>query len=717
MNRQVVSKENYGLIDHFKAIAAILVIAIHTGPFTTYNEYADFLFTGIVARLAVPFFFIASGFLLFQKIQGEAAQDRATIRRYVARIATLYGLAILIYLPINVYAGYFSSDFTVYTLVKDILFDGTMYHLWYFPALITGVLITFFLYKRFSFPVMLVIAGLLYMIGLLGDSYYGLIEQSDLLHAIYTQMFMLFDYTRNGLFFAPIYLILGAWIAKRPLTGQTRRVMAFGFALSFVLMLIEGILVNQGKLPRHDSMYIFLVPSVYFLFSFLLLQKGRGGPYIRQLTTWIYILHPFAIVLVRGISKATGTSAILVENSFIHFVAVTLLAICISHVVVRFLARKKTKRATKQRAWAEIKVAHLKHNLEELKRLLPPASELMAVVKANAYGHGSPQIAKILDQIGVRHFAVAELEEGIALRKQGIKGEILILGYTSLKNVSELIHYKLTQTVISEEYAASLDECGKKLQVHIKIDTGMGRLGEAHDNIGKILRMYRHEHLQVTGSYSHLSVSDSLNHEDIAYTKEQIDRFHNVIRQVELEGINPGILHIQSSYGILNGVDEICGMSRAGIALFGLLSKEDDVVNRSIDLHPVLSLHARVTLVKTIQAGSAISYGRNYRTSKNSQIATVSIGYADGIPRRLSEAGGYVLVRGQRASIVGNVCMDQLMIDVTHIPGVKEGDVVTLIGQDGGETITAEQLASRCNTITNEIVSGIGSRVERVYVE
>jgi serine/alanine racemase len=278
-----------------------------------------------------------------------------------------------------------------------------------------------------------------------------------------------------------------------------------------------------------------------------------------------------------------------------------------------------------------------------------------------------------------------------------------------------LYGYHLTQTVTSADYAASINEYGRKIKIHIKIDTGMGRLGEIHHHTEQILSMYRQPNLQVSGTYSHLSVSDSHQENDIAYTHEQINRFYEVIGRLESEGINPGIQHIQSSYGILNYPDIKCGLARPGIALYGLLCKEEDRINTSICLRPVLSLKAKVTLVKTIRAGNYIGYGRNYVITQDSQIATVSIGYADGVPRALSDHGGYVLVKGQKAPITGKICMDQLMIDVTHIDGVKEGDTVTLIGQDGEETITAGQVASRCSTITNEIVSCIGNRVERIY--
>ncbi|UHA72677.1 serine racemase VanT catalytic subunit [Paenibacillus sp. 481] len=727
----VAAKNNYGLLDDFKIVAAMLVIAIHTGPLTSYNTYADFLLTGIFARLAVPFFFMASGFLLFQKLTGEISQDRLIVNRYARKITWLYLASMLLYVPLNVYAGYFTLDFSLLSTLKDILFNGTLYHLWYFPALILGVYLTYFLYKKLSFTTMFVLTGLLYLIGLLGDSYFGLVEQKGLLHAIYSNLFSLFDYTRNGLFFAPLFIVLGAWTAQRSQTSrnvQSATSSALFFALAVALLFVEGSLVQQLQLPRHDSMYVFLVPAVYYLFQFLLTQKGRGGSYVRQLSTWIYILHPLSIVVVRGVAKLSGLSAVLVANSLIHFVVVTLLSILFAGIVVYFISREITKPTPKHRAWVEVNLAHLRHNLVELQKILPADCKVMAVVKADAYGHGSIPVAKSLYDAGVRHFAVAECEEGITLRKHGIEGEIIVLGYTSPSRFRDLVRYDLTQTVISADYAGSLNESrrsgksgkfgkfGRKVNVHIKIDTGMGRLGETHANMEQIRWMYQQPHLHVTGTYSHLSVSDSHQADDMAYTRAQINRFYEVIGQLKYAGINPGTLHIQSSYGILNYPDLHCGLARPGIALYGLLSNEDDNINTQVRLRPVLSLKAKVTLVHSIKAETPIGYGRSYVPVEDSRIATVSIGYADGIPRALFEQGGNVLVRGQQANIAGNICMDQMMIDVTHIDGVQEGDTVTLIGQDGAEIITAGQVASRCNTITNEIVSGIGSRVERVYI-
>ncbi|GIO32650.1 MULTISPECIES: serine racemase VanT catalytic subunit [Paenibacillus] len=379
------------------------------------------------------------------------------------------------------------------------------------------------------------------------------------------------------------------------------------------------------------------------------------------------------------------------------------------------MARKKEAARLGDRAWAEVNLSNLSHNAAELQRVLPSKSRIMAVVKANAYGHGSIESARELSGAGVAHFAVAEIGEGIALRKHGIRGDILILGYTSPERAPELARYRLTQTVVSREYGEALNAYGAKLNVHVKIDTGMNRLGVPFPELDSMMACYRFSHLHVTGTFSHLSMSDSLGQAETRFTQQQLSRFELVIGQLREAGIDPGLVHIQSSYGILNYPEVCCDLVRPGIALYGLLSREGDEVRTKADLRPVLSLKAVVTQVKEVKAGDPVGYGRNFIPSQDIRIATVSIGYADGIPRSLSEHGGYVLIRGQRARIVGSICMDQLTVNVTSIEGVRQGDAVTLIGQDGAEKITAGQIAARCGTVANEILSRLGSRIERVY--
>lgn len=375
-----------------------------------------------------------------------------------------------------------------------------------------------------------------------------------------------------------------------------------------------------------------------------------------------------------------------------------------------------TRKPAMHRAWAEINLDHLEHNLKQFKKITRAGTQIMAVVKADAYGHGSVPISRRLNEAGVRSFAVAEIDEGIALRKKGIKGDILILGYTPLHRLQELRRYQLAQTVINADDAERLQAFGKKIKVHIKINTGMNRLGEHYKDMERIRSMYKHKNLQVMGTFSHLTSAEGHRKEDVDFTRLQLERFDSVVEQLTAEGIEPGITHIQSSYGILNYPEQRYGIVRPGIALYGILSQDNDHVHANVELRPVLALKATVTLVKGIHAGEPVGYNGCYTPSRDSKIATVSIGYADGIPRELSQNGGCVLIHGQRALIVGKICMDQLMVDVTAIAEVRQGDTATLIGQDGNESITAGEIAQRVGTITNEVVSALGSRVENVYL-
>lgn len=726
-------------IDGFKLVAALLVIAVHIGPLMTFSPEADFLLTGIIARLAVPFFFIASGYFFFRKIMNDYSNPGwKELHRYALKTGKLYGIAILIYIPLNLYTGYFTAEdgFSLAGLARDLVFNGTFYHLWYLPASILGMYITYGLYRSLSLKPMLTVASLLYVVGLLGDSYYGLTVSYDTLVRIYDGMFILFDYTRNGIFFTPLYFALGALAAQQAVRlandgrGLSFKANFAGFAVAMALLIAEGMELRGLEWPRHDSMYLFLAPAVYFLFRCLLMGKNwlgiskSAGLYMRQLSTWIYILHPSLIVVVRFAAKTMGLTEIFVTNSLFHYLAVSVLSAAASMLAVYAGARRRQRRNTEHsgrlavhRAWAEINLSNMRHNLSELKRVLPASYAIIAVVKANAYGHGSVRVSQYLNALGVKQFAVAEIDEAIALRKQGVKGAILILGYTSPSRAGELKRYKLTQTLVSKEYGRQLDACGKRLNVHVKIDTGMNRLGVKHDETDRLLDCYKLERLTVTGTFSHLSVSDSRQPEHVTFTHRQLQRFDHALSVIRAAGFDPGIVHMQSSYGILNYPSCEYDAARPGIALYGVMSNEDDALMSQVDLRPALSLKATVTQVKAVEAYSPVGYGHTYVPERDVRIATISIGYADGIPRELSEHGGYVLIRGQRAPIKGIICMDQMIVDVTHIEDAQQGDTATIIGQDGGELITAGQLAKRCGTLTNEILSRLGSRIVRVYTQ
>nr|WP_242069499.1 acyltransferase [Paenibacillus dendritiformis] len=228
----------------------MLVIAIHTGPLMSLSSYADFMLTGIAAHVAVPFFFIASGFLLFRRLTGEKVRDQGLLHRFIRRIGLLYAVSIMLYLPLNGYAGYFAEDFDFLSFLRDLVFNGTFYHLWYLPAVMLGTYITYFLYRTLPLQWMLAAAGLLYIAGLLGDSYYGVTEQLPVLRAAYAGMFTWFDYTRNGIFFAPLYIAIGAWTAARSVRLRSAAVGAGLLLLSLALLFLEGMALHAYGMPR-----------------------------------------------------------------------------------------------------------------------------------------------------------------------------------------------------------------------------------------------------------------------------------------------------------------------------------------------------------------------------------------------------------------------------------------------------------------------------------
>lgn len=349
----MTSKPNYGGLDLLKFLVAFLVIANHTSPFVSFSPQLDFLFSGVLTRIAVPIFFMSTGFFYFRKWTGDPLRDNKALYGYLKKIGKLYFTAILIYIPLNVYTGYFTKEFTLYSLLKDVVFDGTFYHLWYLPALMLGIMVTSFLYKKMPMPFVLAAAAFLYFIGLLGDSYYGLVAGTGI-SQMYDVMFHVFDYTRNGLFNAPVYLALGA-LAARKQTFQTNPIInGILFMVSLDLMLIEGIFLHYAGIPRHDSMYIFALPASYFLFQWAFSWKGKSNKRFREWRVWIYLLHPMAIVLVRGAAKTVHLERLLIMNSLLHFVAVCLVSIVMAAAAARIYGFPLKKRWRKLASPKEI---------------------------------------------------------------------------------------------------------------------------------------------------------------------------------------------------------------------------------------------------------------------------------------------------------------------------------------------------------------------------
>ncbi len=369
----------------------------------------------------------------------------------------------------------------------------------------------------------------------------------------------------------------------------------------------------------------------------------------------------------------------------------------------------------KGRAWIELNMEHLKHNMEQFRSLLPPDCDLMPAVKANAYGHGAVLVSKALQAQGVKSFCVASAAEGAMLRRNGITGDILVLSYTHPEQFDDLISYHLIQTVVDGDYARQLKRDGRRFTVHVGIDTGMHRLGERWDHMEEIVKIFRIPNLKVTGIYSHLCVSDGKDGRDRAYTLEQIHHFEYVAEELHRRGISGFKCHLQGSYGILN-YSELCfDYARAGIALYGILSGKNDKINASVELKPVLSLKARVESVKMLYQGESAGYGLTYSAGKNQKIGVLSIGYADGVPRSLSNRG-QVLCNGKPAPVIGRICMDQMLVDLSDIEQAAPGDEAVLIGKSGDLEIRAEDMAGWAGTISNEILSRMGERLERIAV-
>ena len=683
-----MSVKGFPALDRFRLLAAVLVVAIHTSPLASVSQAGDFLLTRLLARVAVPFFLMVSGHFLFRR-------GRRGMASFLKKTLLLYAVSILLYLPLNIYAGQINVDF-----LRRLFTDGTFYHLWYFPGLMLGIPIAYAL-KRLGAKAALLMAVLLYLIGLCGDSYYGFVSQVPALKEGYGLIFHIFTYTRNGLFYMPLFLLLG-WIGHQFPKG----VSIAGLLLSMAAMAGEAICLHRAGIPRHDSMYLLLPLVMVFLFSLLLnINKGEDKN-AREISSLMYLLHPWCIVLVRFVSSLTGLERLFIHNSLCHFASVLSLTLLASGLLRS--VRPRPVRTT-ARAWQELDMKALSHNVSAIRALLSPMQEIMAVVKDDAYGHGAVKVCRHLRKCGVRTFAVACVSEGIALRRAGIRGNILVLGYTMPEEAPSLRRYRLTQAVVDLNHGIALDACSIPIRVHLAIDTGMHRLGIPVGDRAAIQRLFELKRLKITGLFTHLCVADSLDERDQDYTSRQMEAFYSTVEYLRSAGFDPGAIHAQSSYGILNLPPQPCSYARPGLLLYGVLDLS--ATTTQIDLRPVLSIRARVAQVRRVPAGERAGYGLDFESSSDTTLAVVTIGYGDGLPRELPQRGGQALLHGRLCPMVGRMCMDQLFLDVTHIPEASPGDVVTIIGSDGCQTISAQDIAQQCGTIVNELFSQLKVRM------
>lgn len=369
------------------------------------------------------------------------------------------------------------------------------------------------------------------------------------------------------------------------------------------------------------------------------------------------------------------------------------------------------------RVYAQIDLDAIRHNVNEVRKKVGEHTKIMLVIKADGYGHGSVPVAQAL-QNQVDAFCVATIEEGILLRNRGITKTILILGYTAKEQYPQLISYGLSQTIFSYEMVESLSKLavamGKGAMIHIGIETGMNRIGfwDNEETIQVIKEIANLPAIHIEGIFTHFACADEQDKES---ANRQLERFKHFTRKVEQSGIHIPMKHISNSAAIIDLDYAHLDMVRSGIITYGLYPSQE-VHKESIHLKPAMELKSHVVYVKTVGVGEGISYGSTYVTTKETKVATISIGYADGYPRSLSSVGR-VLIRGRYAPILGRVCMDQMMVDVTDIDQVEIGDIVTLVGRDGNYSITAEEIAEHMNTINYEFICGLGRRVPRVYLE
>ncbi|MCI9446564.1 MAG: alanine racemase [Lachnospiraceae bacterium] len=374
---------------------------------------------------------------------------------------------------------------------------------------------------------------------------------------------------------------------------------------------------------------------------------------------------------------------------------------------------------TYSRVYAEIDLDAIVHNMKQMQQNISSGAKIMGVIKTDGYGHGAVPIGRELEKLDIIWgYATATAEEAKILRRNGMEKPILVLGATFPESYKALAEQGIRATVFSLRQAQALEqsagESGGKITVHVKIDTGLSRLGfqvgeEAADEIAQISAM---PHIVIEGMFTHFAKADA---RDKAMADRQMKEFSRMERMLAERGVRPPVLHCANSAAIIDMPEASMNVVRAGISLYGMWPS-DEVNQERVNLQPALSLKSQIIFLKELEAGRTISYGATYETKGRQRIATIPVGYGDGYPRSLSNKG-YVLVHGKRAPIRGRICMDQFMVDVTHIPEAREGDSVILVGRDGGESITMEEIGELSGRFNYEFACDLGKRIPRVYLK
>ena len=376
---------------------------------------------------------------------------------------------------------------------------------------------------------------------------------------------------------------------------------------------------------------------------------------------------------------------------------------------------------TLKRTWAEISLDNLEHNYHALRSQTPEGCKFLGVIKADAYGHGAVPVSGTLSELGCEYLAVSNLEEAVQLRRGGIRTSVLILGYTPPEYADTMVFMDLTQEIHSIDYARALEErlrgTNYILNVHLKLDTGMGRIGflayGAHSELAQLREFPKMTHLRAEGVFTHFSAADSRLPDDEAYTETQYARFQAALAELETYGIHPALRHCANSAVTILHPEYSLDMVRGGIALYGCAPDRDCA--GLLDLRPVMTLRTTIAQIRDVAAGTPISYGRTFTAPRDLRMAVLPVGYADGLPRSLSGKARFRL-HGADVPVIGRICMDMCMVDITNVADAKTGDELTLFGYDeDGQCVPVERLAEACGTISYELLCTLSKRIARLY--
>jgi serine/alanine racemase len=387
----------------------------------------------------------------------------------------------------------------------------------------------------------------------------------------------------------------------------------------------------------------------------------------------------------------------------------------------KIYSKKEELKTNRLRCWLEVNLSNLKNNIESIRSIISEEMDIISVVKANSYGLGSLNISKYLSSIGIKYFAVATLQEALDLRIKGkVPGEIIILSWTPVSEKDTLIKYNLTQTLIDYDYAKKLNDEPGIVKCHIKVDTGMNRFGHKIKDVEIFKKMYELKNLNILGIFSHLCRVREFEEEADDYTKMQIENFDYIIEQLEKEGINVGIKHIMNSFGILRFNENKYSMVRPGLLMYGVSPDPDnEEISKLLDEYnfkPVASLRCKVMTVKTIEKGEKVGYNGKYTAEEKTKIATISIGYADGLSFASSKNKFRVIIKGHLCPITGNVCMDSTMVKIPLDSDIQEGDDVTIFGlDDRGNLVNHKEFLTKSGAPIGETFSRLGQRITRIY--